>query len=168
MNVLYMLIVVLCMFIGVVMVIAGIPGTFVVWAGVFLVSLLSDFKIISLSLLAVFLGLSVGGEVLEYISGVLGAKRYGASTKGILGAIIGGMLGTVILSMFSPGLGTVIGVLIGTFSGAFLGEYISGKDMISSGKAGWGAFMGRVFAIGIKVLIILAMSSISIWRIIAA
>jgi hypothetical protein len=101
---------------------------------------------------------------MEYAAGLMGAKRYGASTKGIFGAILGGLVGAVIVTPIIPGLGTVIGMFAGTFLGAFGGEYISGKDLISSGRAGWGAFLGRVFAVGLKVIIVLSAGAVAVFK----
>jgi len=162
MNYLYVLIVIISAFTGIVMVIFGLPGTFIAWSGVFLTAVLNNFQYINLKLLIFFLLITIAGEALEFISGVLGARKYGASTKGIMGAIVGGMAGAVVMSGILPGIGTVAGLGLGTFSGAFIGEYVSGRDIISSSKAGWGAFLGRVFAIGIKVIAVLFISALAI------
>ncbi len=162
MNILAVIIVILIIFVSVLMVIAGFPGTFVAVGGIFILSLTGGFKIISYKLLLWFLLAATVGEILEYISGMMGARKYGASTKGIFGAIIGGMIGTILLVPVFPGIGTIIGMFFGTFLGAFSGEYISGKSLINSGRAGWGAFLGRVFAIGLKVIIVLSVGAISI------
>lgn len=164
MAVINILVIVIFTFGGILMVIVGFPGTFVTLGGIFLVALLNGFKELSLGLLGIFFAVAIIGELLEYISGIMGAHRYGASTKGTMGAIVGGMAGVIIGSTFFIGLGTVIGVFAGTFLGAFIGEYISGKDLLVSSKVGWGAFLGRVVAISVKVLIILVISSVAIFR----
>ncbi|MDA3793487.1 MAG: DUF456 domain-containing protein [Elusimicrobia bacterium] len=162
MNIAAVIIIILIIFVSVIMVIAGLPGTFVAAGGILLFSMIGGFKVISLELLLWFFFAAVVGEIMEYISGILGAKKYGSSTKGIFGAIIGGMAGAIIVTPLLPGLGTVVGMFAGTFLGAFIGEYISGKDIIKSGRAGWGAFLGRVFAIGLKIIIVLALGAVSI------
>ncbi|MFC2061254.1 DUF456 domain-containing protein [Elusimicrobiota bacterium] len=164
MNILLILIVIAFSFTGVVMVMIGLPGTFIVWTGVLISALINGFRYISIKLLIVLFSFTILGEVLEYLSGLAGARKYGASTKGVMGALFGGMIGAVMLTALFPGLGTIIGALAGTFAGAFIGEYTSGSDLITSSRAGFGAFLGRVAAIGIKVLIILAISSIAISR----
>lgn len=166
--VLYSFFIILFAAAGVAMVSMGLPGTFVAWGGIFAGSLVTEFRFLSLRLLALFLLLLLSGELLEYVSGVIGAKKFGASNRAVIGAVVGGLAGAVALSLIVPVIGTVTGMLVGTFAGAFLAEYTVNRDIIASGRSGWGAFLGRIAAIFIKVFIIFLMSFMSVMRVFTA
>jgi uncharacterized protein YqgC (DUF456 family) len=81
--------------------------------------------------------------VLDYIVPVAGAKKYGASNKGIWGSIIGMVAGV----FFFPPWGMILGTLLG----AFAGEILAGKSAQSALRAGWGVFIGNLLGFGIKL-----------------
>ncbi len=162
MNYFFIIFILVAAVVGIILASAGFAGTFALWFGIFIVSLMDGFSTISIWWNLVFFILAIIAEVLEYFSSIYSAKKYGASKYGIFGSIIGGILGAVVLSAIIIGVGTIVGVLLGTFIGAFVGEYISGKGFITSGRAGFGAFLGRVAAIVIKVFIILLITGISV------
>ena len=69
------------------------------------------------------------GELVEFLAGTLGARRGGASRRGMIGALIGGVIGAVVLAAplaVIPVLGIVFGAffgaIIGSFAGALIGE----------------------------------------------
>ncbi|MFC2091159.1 DUF456 domain-containing protein [Elusimicrobiota bacterium] len=164
MNILLIIILVITSALGVITAMAGFAGTFIVWAGILLCSVINGFENVGIGYLAFFLFLAILAEIVEYLSGVFGAKKFGATKKGIVGALLGGILGAIVFSVVFFGVGTVIGVFVGTFTGAFIGEYVSGKGIYSSGKAGIGAVIGRITAIFFKIFIILVMSAVSIMK----
>jgi uncharacterized protein YqgC (DUF456 family) len=144
--------------------VAGFAGSFVVVGAILVCSLIDGFNTVGFAAVIVFFILAALGEIVEYLSGIYGAKRYGASNRGVVGAMIGGLVGAMLLSGIVIGVGTVIGVLVGTFSGAFIGEYFAGKNMVLSGRAGWGALLGKIAAIGFKVCVILIMTTITLLK----
>ena len=80
--------------------------------------------------------------VLDYVVPALGAKRFDCSRWGIAGC----MAGTVIGMFFGfPGL------VLGPFLGAVAGELAAGKKIGSSMRGGFGAFLGFVFGVLLKV-----------------
>lgn len=81
--------------------------------------------------------------VLDYIVPIWGTKRYGGSKKGIWGATIGLLIGLFI----GP-----VGIILGPFAGAVIGESIDGKDSKNALRAGFGAFMGFMMGIGMKLV----------------
>ncbi len=164
MNIFYASLITLAALASLVLAMAGFPGSFLLWLTIFLISLAEGFNIIGPSLLVLFFLICSAGELLEYLSGVIGAKKSGGGAASVRGALIGGLTGAVILSSLIPLWGFFIGVFLGTFSGAFIGEYNSKKDFYSSARVGMGALAARVGASGIKVLIILVISSISAAR----
>ena len=111
------------------------------------------------------------GEVIEFIAGVAGAKKGGASRRGMIGSIIGGILGAFIFTpifFFVPLFGTLLGAILGTFVGAIVGE-MSGQDtsMKGSMKPALGATIGRVIGtvskVGITITIWLTLTVSAFW-----
>lgn len=69
----------------------------------------------------VLLVLSLGVELL---AAYLGAKRFGASRWGVIGAIVGLVLGIVGLLPALPFGGPIVGLFFGPVAGAFIGEFL--------------------------------------------
>ncbi len=99
----------------------------------------------SLGLLAM---LTLASYAIDFAGGWFGAKRFGATRWGTLGAVAGALVG---LFFGLPGL------LLGPVVGALLGEIIAGMKLIDAGRAGWGALLGNLAAMLSKLLIALAM-----------
>lgn len=81
--------------------------------------------------------------ILDYVVPALGAKRFNCSRWGVIGSIVG----TVIGMFFGPW-----GLLAGPFLGAVAGEFFSGRGLSASLRGGFGAFMGFVFGVMLKVI----------------
>jgi uncharacterized protein YqgC (DUF456 family) len=104
--------------------------------------------------------LALVGELLELLTGALGAAKGGGSKRGailaVLGAVPGAMIGAVLGSPI-PIIGTLVGVIffagLGAMGGAMLGEWWKGKQLHESWQVGRGAFLGRVLGSLAKVLI---------------
>jgi uncharacterized protein len=71
--------------------------------------------------------------VMDYLASVYGAKRFGATKKGMAGAIVGGVAG-----LFFP----FPGILVGPFVGSALFELAGGREMKPAMRAGLGATLG--------------------------
>jgi len=71
--------------------------------------------------------------VMDYLASIYGAKRFGATKKGMVGAIVGGIVG---LFFAFPG------ILVGPFIGSALFELIGGREIKPAMKAGLGATLG--------------------------
>ena len=87
---------------------------------------------------------------LDFASGYFGAKYFGASRWGVVGAVVGGIVG--IFTGF-------VTLLVLPIVGAIAGELIAGKRLINAGKAGWGTLLGNLAGIIGKLGIGLAMIS---------
>lgn len=70
---------------------------------------------------------------LDYLASLFGAKKLGATWRGVLGAALGALFGI---------LAPPVGLLIGPFVGATLLEWAGGRELKQAGKAGLGAFLG--------------------------
>lgn len=138
----------------------GFPGNFIILGLSVLLAWYDGFKDISITILLVLLGLALLGELVEFILGILGAKKYKSSNKAIIGSIVFGIIGGILGIPFFFGIGAVIGAFIGAFFGAFLVEFVLEKNVDRAMKSGWGAFVGRLAgtffkgAIGIAMIVI--------------
>ena len=85
---------------------------------------------------------------IEFASGYFGAKYFGATRWGVIGAVIGGIVG--IFTGF-------VTLLVAPIIGAIAGEMIAGKKLVAAGKAGWGTLLGNLAGMVAKLAIALAM-----------
>lgn len=85
---------------------------------------------------------------IDFAAGYVGAKRFGATRWGVIGAIIGGIAG--IFTGF-------ITLLVLPIVGAVIGEMIAGKKLVEAGKAGWGTLLGNLVGMISKLTIGLVM-----------
>ena len=86
------------------------------------------------------------GEFLEFTAGTVGAKRGGASRRGMVGAFIGGVVGAILGAPFGLILGALAGGMVGTAIGAMVGELTrSGVTLNQTIKPATGAMAGRLF-----------------------
>jgi hypothetical protein len=84
--------------------------------------------------LLILMGLITAASlVIDYIAGVYGAKKLGATWRGMAGAVVGAIAGL----FFS-----LPGIIIGPFLGATLFELIGGYEFRKALKAGVGATLG--------------------------
>jgi uncharacterized protein YqgC (DUF456 family) len=88
-------------------------------------------------------GLAVLVTILDYVVPVVGARKYGASKRGVWISMIGMFIG---LLFFPPW-----GMLVGAFVGALVGELLAGKEGRKSLRAAWGVFVGNVVGTGFKL-----------------
>lgn len=131
-------------------------GTLIILIGSIIYAFLTEFSLLSVKVIAILFLLYVIGEIIEYVSIIYGAKKFGASNAGIAGAFIGGIAGAVLgVSFF--GVGLIIGAFIGIFLGAFIVELFVKKDVIKSLKAGAGGVLGRLGSIIVKIIIAIVM-----------
>ena len=91
----------------------------------------------------IWFGVACGGVLmLDYVVPAFGAKKFNCSKWGIFGCVAGTLIGI----FFVPW-----GILVGPFAGAVAGELIAGKKLSSSLKGGFGALLGFVFGVALKL-----------------
>jgi uncharacterized protein YqgC (DUF456 family) len=86
--------------------------------------------------------------LLDYLASMYGAKRFGATWRGVVGAAVGGLIG------FFFGLP---GILLGPFVGAMLFETIGGYEFKKAMRAGLGATLGLLAGVIGKCAVCAAM-----------
>ena len=78
--------------------------------------------------------------VMDYLASMYGAKKLGATWRGVLGAVVGGLIGVFF---------NLPGLLLGPFLGALVFEMLGGREWKEAARAGLGAVIGLfVGAIG--------------------
>lgn len=143
--------------------IVSVPGNFIASA-VALAYLIFTDGIITGWNFGIILALALLGELLENILSIFGAKKVGASKKGMMGAFLGGIFGAIIGSAIFPVVGTILGVFAGAFILTFLIEWrVEKNSPDSSAKIGLGAMIGKILSVAIKysfgliILVIIAL-----------
>src|SRR6185369_7384393 len=132
-------------------VVPAVPGVILVFAGMALGAWLDDFARIPVWVLVILGVLTVLAWALEYVAGVLGAKRAGASGRAIAGAAIGTLVG-----VFTGLWGLIFMPLVG----AAIGEYSAQRDLRRAGKVGMATWIGLLLGTAAKVAIVFTMIAI--------
>ena len=136
--------------VGLLLIPFGLPGLWVIVAGILACGWLTRFGALTPGLVALAAGLALVGELVEAWIGFRFAERYGGSRRAGWGALLGGLVGAVI-GVPVPVIGSVIGGFVGAFTGAALFEYARARRSAGAVRAGWGAVLGRAAAAGIKM-----------------
>lgn len=129
----------------------GMPGIFLIAAGCAAFSFLEE-GAIDWRLVALIAGIAVFSEIMDFVVGVLGARKFGTTRRGVIGAVIGMIIGAIVGTPV-PVIGNLIGIFLGAFLGAFLFEYTDSHDSSSALKSATGAMLGKATAIGLKFVL---------------
>lgn len=114
----------------------ALPGVPIVFAGMWLAAWVGNYAQIGIwtvALLGVLGGLAV---LLDFVAGLLGARRVAASPAALWGAVIG----TIVGLFFG-----LAGLLLGPFLGAVAGELRSGASVTRSTHVGIATWIGLLF-----------------------
>ena len=134
-----------------------LPGLPVMFAGMLIAAWAGDFRQIGTWTL-VLLGLLTAVSIaVDLVSGIVGAKRVGASNKALFGAGVGGVVG---LFFGIPGL------LAGPFLGAAAGEMWHGREWREASKVGFGTWLGLALGAALKLALafsMLAIFGLALW-----
>jgi hypothetical protein len=108
--------------------------------------------------------LAAAGEVLEFLSALVGSRQAGGTRRGSWGGLLGGIAGAIAGTPLIPVpvLGTVIGACAGAFLGAAAFEWLGGRGLAPSVRSGGGAAMGRLFGTAAKLAV-----GVALWFLIA-
>jgi uncharacterized protein YqgC (DUF456 family) len=152
MELLWWLIAIVLMAIGLIgTLLPVVPGTTIILAAAIIHQImLGSEKSLGWWNIAALVLLTLLSYALEFAGSYLGAKRFGATKWGILGATLGAIVG-----LFFPFPGLVVGPVVG----AIAGELVAGKRLVSAGCAGWGTLLGNLAGMLGKLTIGLVMVS---------
>ena len=121
----------------------GIPGAPLILAGAVGHKLIFGDKSASIFAIVLLFVLTLLSLVLDFLATMLGAKKLGATWRGMVGAIVGGIVGI----FFS-----LPGIILGPIIGAFAFELLSGRAWKESAQAGAGTVIGLVLGALGKVI----------------
>ncbi|HEY9858044.1 MAG TPA: DUF456 family protein [Candidatus Obscuribacterales bacterium] len=143
MTVLYWLLVAV-MVVGVIgAVVPAIPGTSLIVVAIVIWGVAHGFGTVTVPL-AVAIGVLLVSIGVDFLASFWGAKRFGASKWGQIGAVVGLLLGFFGLLPALPFGGPLLGILIGPLLGAIVGELIYRRDFAIAVKAGIGIVVGSL------------------------
>jgi len=125
-------------------VLPALPGTALVLGGIVLGAWIDDFTRVGGLMLGFIAVLAVLAWVLDYVAGLLGAKRAGASRLALAGALIGTVAGLFM---------GLVGVLFMPLVGAAIGEYIDARDHGRALKVGTATWLGMMIGMVAKVVL---------------
>lgn len=107
-------------------VLPALPGTLLILGGIVLGAWIDGFSRVGTITLSVIATLAVLAWVLDYVAGLLGAKKAGASRLALLGAAVGTVVGIFM---------GLVGVLFMPLVGAAVGEYWAQRQVQAAGAA---------------------------------
>lgn len=125
-------------------VLPALPGTALVLAGIVLGAWIDDFTRVGWGVVAAVAVLAVIAWVLDYVAGLLGARKAGASRQAIVGAALGTLAGLFM---------GLVGVLFMPLVGAAIGEWLARRDHEQAVKVGVATWLGILAGIVSKVVI---------------
>jgi uncharacterized protein YqgC (DUF456 family) len=132
-------------------VLPALPGPILVFAGLLLAAWADGFTKVGPFPLIILGLITAATHVVDFYLTAKGAKHFGASPRAAIGAAIGVLAG---LFFGIPGL------LIGPFIGAVIGEYTVQRKLRPAGRAGFGAWLGLIFGIAVKLGLVFGMLAI--------
>ena len=127
-----------------------LPGVPLAAVGILFAAWLGEFAYLGVREIAIGALLAGLSLALDYLTTVLGARYYGASSRGVWGALIGAVVGVVFFPPF--------GFLLGAVVGAIAAELASGRALAEAGRAGLGTLIGTLGGVVVKGLLIAAIA----------
>jgi uncharacterized protein YqgC (DUF456 family) len=128
-----------------------LPGTVLVWGGIVLGAWIDDFARVGTTTVVVVSVLAVLAWALDYVAGLMGAQKAGASKQALLGAAVGTVVGLFM---------GLVGVLFMPLVGAAIGEYVARKDQNRAVKVGVATWVGIMVGLIAKVVLAFIMVGI--------
>jgi uncharacterized protein YqgC (DUF456 family) len=134
-----------------------LPGTTIILAAAILHRvMLGEAQSVGWWTIGVLTALTVVSYALDFMSGALGAKWFGATRWGAFGGILGAIVGLFF---------GIIGIFVGPLIGVLLGELLGGKGLLPAGKSTWGTLLGTTAGIVARLIIAVLMIG---WFLVAA
>ena len=105
-------------------------------------------------IMTILVAITLFSLVVDYLASIYGAKRFGATRTGMIGAIVGAIVGLFF---------NLPGILLGPFVGAAIFEMVGGRKWKEASWAGLGATiglfagaLGKIACCGVMIVLFLA------------
>lgn len=129
-------------------VLPALPGTVFIMAGALLGAWIDGFQRVGVGTVAVIAVLGLLAMLLDFVAGLLGARRVGASRHALAGAAIGTVAGLFL---------GLVGVLFLPFVGAVIGEWIARRSRDRALRVGAATWLGIMAGMAAKVVLAFVM-----------
>ena len=139
-------------------VIPMLPGMGIIFCAVLVYGLWSDWFLYSPLFMVIVGILTVLSFAVDYLSGIFGAKKYGASKHAMLAAFAGAIIGMILFNF--------VGMILGSALGIFVVEYHNNKTADQSAKAALGVLIGTAVGIAIQFALAMVVVCYVIYRVI--
>jgi len=130
------------------LVLPALPGAPLLFLGLVCAAWAEGFAYVGPGWLAVLAALAAIAIPIDLAAGAVGARRFGASGRAMLGAALGALVGV----FFGP-----LGIVLGPFLGAALAELAAQRDLRQAGRSGLGAALGLALGAAAKLALAFAM-----------
>lgn len=161
-TLLWWLLVVLLMLIGLAgTVLPALPGTLLIFGGVVLGAWIDGFTRVGNVTLVVEAVLAILSWILDYVAGLLGARKAGASRQALIGAALGTVAG-----IFSGVFGLLFMPLLGAVGGELLvrrGEAKAGAQSLKVGIATWLGILAGLLAKVVIAFVMIGLFVAALW-----
>jgi uncharacterized protein YqgC (DUF456 family) len=132
-------------------VLPALPGAMLIVAGLVVAAWADGFSRVGVWTLVAIGAIGAASYLVDFAAAALGAKKFGASPR----AMVGAGLGTLAGLFLGP-----VGIIFGPFVGAIIGELTVHRDAAKVGKAGLAAWIGFLLGMAVKVGIAFLMIAI--------
>lgn len=132
----------------------AIPATLILFGGAAGAVLIDGYSSAELPFLIVMGVLSVAAMLVDNVAASWGAGRYGGTSAGMWGALIGGL----------AGLWLPLGLLWGPALGAFLFEFGTGRSAEDALKSAWGTLIGLLSGMAARFGLHVLMGMYGLWE----
>lgn len=146
---LWYILLLLVMLAGLFINILGLPGLWLLVAGVAGYAWITGFDLyVGWPSLLTLIALGIVAEIVEFVAGGAGARSAGGSKRAMAGGIVGAMIGGIFLSILPiPIVSTIFGACLGAFIGAAVVEGWIRGNVAQATRVGTGAAKGRFWGI---------------------
>jgi uncharacterized protein len=128
-----------------------LPGVGLVFLGLLLAAWIDNFQKVGVPVVVALGVITALAMAIDFVAGLMGAKKMGASKLAMAGAAIGAIVGIFM---------GLVGVFIGPFIGAVIGELIHRGKLNEAGaaaKIGLGTWLGILFGTLAKLALAMLM-----------